>query len=137
MIQYLNGYKFKLYKDYTIQTTIIGINVSSTEFNLRSSGELTIYKNFAWNGATNWIDTNETIRATLVHDVLYQLIRDNYIPREQRILCDKLFYRILIEDKCNKIIAKLMYFAVKKFGYKFVRENRYKVYYAPTNIINT
>jgi hypothetical protein len=78
---------------------------------------LEIENHYGWNGASGpAIDTRETMRASLVHDALYQLIREGYLPKEMRKRADKEFYKICREDGMSWFRAQYFYRAVRMFG---------------------
>ena len=118
MIFYKTGYKYQLDKDYLIETKIRPDELIVTPFiTVCFNGLLCIKKGYAWDGASGpTIDTKNTFRASLVHDVLYQLMRQDRIPRDYRKYADELLRDILIEDGMWKIRAKLWYIAVRYFG---------------------
>ena len=72
---------------------------------------------YAWDGASGpTVDTKGTMRAALVHDALYQLMRLGVIPQSKRKAIDKLFRRHLKEDGVNLIRRTYFYLAVRWFG---------------------
>ena len=52
----------------------------------------------------------------LVHDALYQLIREGVIGIEDRDKCDKILQKICESEGMSKFRAWLVYKAVKRFG---------------------
>ena len=57
------------------------------------------YKGYAWDGASGpTFDTSNSMRASLVHDILYQAIREGVISKSYRRLADREFRLILKED---------------------------------------
>ena len=78
---------------------------------------LIISKGYRYDGPSGpTIDCKKSLRAALAHDALYQLIREDVIPKKSRVLVDKLFYQILREDGFSKFRAKYYYYAVRLFG---------------------
>ena len=79
-----------------------------------------IVKNgYAWDGTSGLIiDTDGNLRASLVHDALYQLMRNGKLkPRKKyRDKVDKLFRRMCKDDNVLSPIAQLYYEASKKLG---------------------
>ncbi|SDW60248.1 DUF1353 domain-containing protein [Nitrosomonas oligotropha] len=77
------------------------------------SGVLTIKKNYAWDGASGPVlDTQRIMRGSLVHDALYQLMREEHLPQKARENADWLLREICIEDGMSKFNADLVYLAV-------------------------
>ena len=80
-------------------------------------GLLTISEGYAWDGPSGpAIDTRTWMRASLVHDALYQLMREDHLPRELRKLVDDLMRAHLLEDGMSRFRAWYSYRAVRFFG---------------------
>ena len=63
--------------------------------------------------------TGKHMRAAILHDYLYQELRDNYHPgarKAKRRDADKLFYLAMLDSGIGRWRAKLMYWAVRLFG---------------------
>lgn len=86
-------------------------------FSLSASGLLTIKVGYAWDGASGpTIDTDDSMRGSLIHDVGYQMIGAGLLPMEYRLKFDEEFLSILIEDGMNDFRAHAWYKAVRAFG---------------------
>ena len=59
-------------------------------------------------------------RASCLHDWLYAATNTHNYNRK---MCDKIFYEAMLDDKVNKNLAKLMYYAVRVFGSKYYGGN--------------
>lgn len=118
MIKYRAGYKYQLFEDYEIDTPILAIQPISTPFiTLSALGKLLIRSGYAWDGASGpTFDTRNSKRASLVHDALYQLMREEMLSLHNRPIADRLFYDICIEDGMFRWRAWLWYQAVKYFA---------------------
>ena len=125
MIQYRKGYKYVLHEDALFPTGILPGQPLETQFILlHTDGELLIRKGYAWDGATVASDIH-FIRASLVHDALYQLIREELLTVEDaRLQADKLMRRMCIADGMWKIRAWWVYRAVRFGGENASREGR-------------
>lgn len=78
---------------------------------------MTIRKGYAWDGCSGPVPTTvRSARASCVHDVLYQSMREGLLGQEYRAVADKIFYRLLLEDRMPKAIAWGYYLAVRWFG---------------------
>lgn len=116
-IKYTTGYKYQLAEDYSLQTTITGYGIISDYICLDVVGMLTIKKGYAWDGASGpTIDTKSTFRGSLVHDALYQLMREDLIGQHNRIVADCYLRDICIEDGMWKWRANLWYAGVRKLA---------------------
>jgi hypothetical protein len=72
---------------------------------------------YAWDGASGPVfNEKDVIRASLIHDACYQLIRLGELDMSYRDKADRLFEKICVDDGVNKMIAKVYYNALKLFG---------------------
>ena len=117
-IKYTSGYKYQLLEDYTIllPNKFIGRGFD-VKFMKLAAGILTIRAGYAWDGASGpTIDTKTSMRGALVHDALYQAMREDLIPRSMKVFCDQLMHDLMVEDGMMALRAWLWLRAVKKFG---------------------
>jgi hypothetical protein len=117
-MKYRKGYKYQLYEDYEIATTIQPYrNVSNDYVAIDGSGLLTVFKGYAWDGPSGpTFDTKTFMRGSLVHDAIYQLIRHKSIALYYKAYADILLRDICIEDGMNRIRAWYVYHSVKNFA---------------------
>lgn len=118
IIHYRKGYKYQLAEEYVIETGIRPYDNVLTQFiSLDTEGQLTIRSGYCWDGPSGpTADTPSSMRGSLVHDALYQLIRNVALPRSARDAADELLYRICVEDGMWKWRAWMWRRAVKKFA---------------------
>lgn len=114
------NYKFKVEENFSIE---LPFKIADFEHQYASlkDGILSIKKGYAWDGASGpIINTQDTLVASLVHDVLYQAMRLNLIKsnNENKKIADKIFFEILKMHGVNSIRRKVWYFAVRLFGKK-------------------
>ena len=120
-IKYKDGYKHQLAEDYKIE---VGINpgkfdVDTPFLKLDRQGFLLIRTGYAWDGASGpTYDTPTCKRGALVHDALYQLMREEKISLTNRKKADDLLRDICIEDGMFKWRAYLWHFAVRMAALK-------------------
>lgn len=79
MIKYKDGYRYQLVEDYTIQTPIKPLVTIAKPpyYVLTTDGMLYIRAGFAWDGASGpTFDTKSSMRPSLVHDALCQMMED-------------------------------------------------------------
>jgi len=114
----LTKYKYQLNSAYQIQSEISPIQDIPSDFvDLDSSGMLTIKKHYAWDGASGPArDTKTILRASLVHDALYQLLSLELLDRKFKDDIDRLFQKICREDGMTRFRAWYVYKAVCWFG---------------------
>ena len=116
-ILYTKGFKYQLAEMYKVQTPITGYRIITDYCTLQPDGMLTIFKDFAWDGPSGpTIDTKTFMRGSLVHDVLYKLLREERLPQSERFIADKLLQYICIEDGMWKLRAWIVFQAVHYFA---------------------
>lgn len=119
-INYCSGYKYQLIADYF---HVLGINFDNVEpfelgFIKWNPSVLLIKKGYAWDGPSGLaIDTKDFMRGSLVHDALYQCMRQGKIDLTHKDACDKELQRICEEDGMADFRAWYVYEAVRIFGY--------------------
>ncbi len=134
-ISYRDGYKYQLADDYAVRIGIAAeARVETPYVALTADGVLTLKKGYAWDGASGpAIDTLNLMRASLVHDALYQLMREKLLDHEKhREAADRLLRRISREDGVSAPRAWLLYQGVRLFGKPFADpKHRHAVIRAP------
>lgn len=89
---------------------------------LSKTGKLTIKKGYAWDGPSGpAIDTSNFMRGSLVHDALYQLMREGLLPGRKRKPADVLLWLICLEDGMSQTRADYVFHAVRVFGGRSAR----------------
>jgi len=110
-------WKYRLYEDvFYRHTDITPAQPVDTEFiNLTSEGSLLVKAGYVWDGASGpTIDTKNTMTASLIHDALYNLLRDGLIDQKWRKRADQVLYELLRQSGMSKIRAKIWFRAVRK-----------------------
>ncbi len=134
-IRYRGDYKYQLASEYRIKINIHPANAIITDFvDLRVDGELIVKNGYAWDGPSGPVlDTKENLRASLVHDALYQLMRlEKLKSRTHRKTADKIFRNICKKDGVPSITANVYYKALRRFGKPATSpENKKKIRRAP------
>ncbi len=121
-IQYRAEYKYQLAQNYQIHTSIRPDTDIETEFiDLNIEGVLVLRSGYAWDGPSGPVrDKPENMRASLVHDALYQLIRqDKLCLTTHRQAADLLFKTICKEDGVYQFTAHAYYLILRQFGHYF------------------
>ena len=113
----LRKYKYQLMGEYKRLTGITENPVQTSDLfvTLKDSGCIAIAKGYAWDGSSCSLD-HYSIRASLVHDALYQLIREGLLDKKYRKQADQLYRDMLIEDGLLKANAWLRYWALRGFA---------------------
>jgi hypothetical protein len=133
-IKYRSGYKYQLVEEHQVKVGVLPKNDIKTDFiELSTEGMLIIKKGYAWDGPSGpTIDTPNFMRGSLVHDALYQLLRNELIDEEWRDEADEELRRICCEDGMPKICARWVYTAVRKWGKVAASpESKKKIHKAP------
>ena len=153
-IKYRDGYRYQLAETYGIMVDIQHkdtFDVNTEYVDLNCKGLLWIKAGYAWDGPSgptkwicdrtpkwlrNWI-LKTILRGSLVHDALYQLIRQGYLNSfddciDYREKADKELKRICLEDGMSKIRAWWVYRGVRRFAkFAALPKNKKKILEAP------
>jgi hypothetical protein len=134
-IRYRSDYKYQLADSYRINISIRPKTNIETDFiDLDMAGDLLIKEGYAWDGPSGPVkDTEENMRGSLVHDALYQLMRNKEISaRTHRKAADQLFKDLCKADGVSNFTASVYYKALRKFGRPAASpQNKKKVHRAP------
>jgi hypothetical protein len=140
-IHYRSGYKYQLKKAVVLPTKIspdeekaIGDFVK-----LGTDGVLEIGNGYAWDGPSGpTIDTKNFLRGSLVHDALYQLMREAGLDKAAwRRTADEELVRFCREDGMSRVRAWWVLKAVRWFADPAASpENRKPVSTAPRGCVD-
>lgn len=84
---------------------------------------VSISSGYTWDGPSGpAIDTPTFMRASLVHDALYQLIREDYLPRSMRKHADHIMRVIAEQDGMGAARRWWTWAAVRMFGGRALRK---------------
>lgn len=113
-----NIFKYRLEHDYDIKLPDRFHHVGVVTPYIELFGtNLRIKKGYRWDGPSGpTIDTPSFMRGSLVHDVLYQLIREGYLSKDLRKYADRLLLKHCREDGMGKIYSWIVFRAVRWFG---------------------
>lgn len=133
MVKYKKGYNLQLAEEYIIQIKITGHAFDLDFIKLDSEGFLTIKKGYAWDGASKpAVNTRNFIESSLVHDALYQGMREGVIPLKYRDYADKLLQEICLSKGMFPFRAWYVYHAVRLFAKPAaIPRNKKKIYIIP------
>lgn len=114
-IKYCKGYKYQLREDFSVYTPIMPEHdIVVPLVSLTTTGLLTIQKYFAWDGCSGptW-DDRTNMRACLIHDALYYLMRIGALPVTWRPAVDLLLADVMTQDGALLIRASYYELAVR------------------------
>lgn len=118
-IAYRKGYKYQIVSDYEVTIPILPARDIDTDYiQLSTKGLLKLKKGYAWDGPSGpTFDTLNFMRGSLVHDALYQLMRERYLEKDLfREPADKLLQNLCREDGMSSIRAWWVYCGVRIGG---------------------
>lgn len=126
VVYYKEGYKYQTQTTFQLKIDLHPpMTIGNDWVRLFPDGTLYIKEGYAWDGASGpTLDTKDSMRASLVHDSLYQLIRDGWLDDSQRAFADTLFRYLLRQDGMDVFRAWYWYTAVSKFGGKALQEKK-------------
>lgn len=152
-ILFTTGKEYQLKGEVSVQLDIkLPQDIILGPICLHKSGLLVISSWYAWDGPSGptkyisailriipivgvslwWLFIRSFIRGSLIHDALYQLIRNNLLDPELRDWVDRELIRICKEDKMSSIRRKWIYRGLQVGGGSSIRpENKQKIYRAP------
>ena len=92
-------------------------------------GYIVIDSGYEWDGASGpTIDTDNTMDGSLVHDIIYQFLRErrfgskNWIQRAiLRHQADKCIYTMLVNNKMSRFRAWYWYLSLRVAGFPYIR----------------
>ena len=112
-IVYKSGYKYQLAKnivfdlgdDFRKMWDTGRTHMQGDYLLLSNDGRITICAGYAWDGASCAPDWNSIRRGALMHDACYQLVRHGVLPDFARLIIDRRFREMCIEDGMPKALA--------------------------------
>lgn len=132
-IKYSKGHKYQLKRDAWFQTSITGYAGHTGYVEIKIDGRVLVLAGYAWDGPSGpTIDTKSSMRGSLLHDALYQLIRFEILPRKYRQNADCEAFRRWLTDKMWKIRAWIWKKTLKKHAAAAAHpDHKRKIYTAP------
>ncbi len=118
-LSYKKGYKYQLVEIYSTKINVKPSEDIATDYiELTTKGNLIIKKGYAWDGPSGpTIDTLNFMRGSLVHDALYQLMREGHLNRyEYRERVDRLLQDMCKKDDMSALRAWWVYYGVRLGG---------------------
>lgn len=120
-IHYRAGYKYQLRGGYSVRVVELADParepIMTDWIELWPDGTMAISPGYAWDGASGpTYDSKDSMRASLIHDALYQLMRMGLVSRHLRRVADDVFYRVCLEDGMMTVRAWGWYQMVRIFA---------------------
>ncbi len=115
-IKYQKGFKYQIKETSSVHTKIIGYKIEDKFYSLKEDGELIAMVGYSFDGASGFPDIKSIIRGSLFHDIGYQALRSEELPREMKEPIDRLLQELCVRDGMWKWMAWCVYKAVNVFG---------------------
>lgn len=113
----ITDYKYEVVETYVHQTEITGCSCKMEHLTLLDDGILVVSPGWKWDGASGpTYDDPSNIRASLIHDALYCLMRCGMLKQSYREYADDLLRDVLIDDGMSELRANLWYASVRNFA---------------------
>lgn len=94
--------------------------IISREISISIDGQLMVASGYQWDGPSGpAFDTPDFMRASLVHDALYQLMREGRLPMHYRNVADEQLWQIARADGMPWWRAAWCFLGVRLFGEQF------------------
>jgi hypothetical protein len=123
--RYRKIYKYSTEASLRVATGVKGYEAEvpgsvSPWVSLDKDGTLFIKEGYSWDGASGVPDTRWNLRGSLVHDALYQLIREGYLPKAARAPADSTFGDYCLKDGSGRALSWIFWAGVRVFGWMCV-----------------
>lgn len=116
-MKYQRGFKYQLVANESIFVEWLVDYEIDLPFIKLKEGILTGIAGYAWDGPSGpTIDTKSFMRPSLFHDIGYQLMRLELLPRELREKFDDLLVELCLEDGMLWIRTKWVHLGVDRFA---------------------
>lgn len=121
----IHAYKYELLEKLEVKVPELEVFTITHRFFTLLDGVLTIMSGYAWDGPSGpTLDDRTNIQPSLVHDVLYQAIREGLLPAAMRKTTDRIFRRLCVEKGMPTWRAWYYYYALKWFGASSAKKRR-------------
>tara|TARA_R110000803_G_scaffold28011_10_gene65135 strand:- start:5211 stop:5612 length:402 start_codon:yes stop_codon:yes gene_type:complete len=117
-MRYRSGYKYQIHEECHLLTPVTGHNSEHPYISLWTDGRLAIREGYAWDGPSGFVTvhTDNLMTPSLVHDALYQLMREGLLPESRRLDVDLCLRGMCLKRGMWRIRAAYIYKAVRAFG---------------------
>ena len=128
----LPTWKYQLEYDWATLVDIRDHSAKGDFYRLYPTGSLIVSRGYCWDGPSGpTFDTKSFMRGSVVHDVLYQMIRRGELPSSYRKQADLELDKLLKEDGMFWLRRKMVYRALRIFAGGAADPNDRPVKHAP------
>lgn len=114
-------YKYELIRHVSVQTEIKGYRVHTEYADLYKDGRLVGRSGYRWDGPSGpTIDTPSTMRPSLFHDILWQMIEEGLLPESVRHDSNELLQKLGKEDGMLLVRTYAFYYATEYIGRPYI-----------------
>ena len=127
-MKYKSGFKYKLEVSEWTQLNLCPEEDILTEYAMLSrDGVLTIVAGYAWDGPSGpTLDTDDVMTPSLIHDCLYQLMAEGFLPSNYRRAADKELTRLMKDRGVNWLRRRIWWRGVRLAGGAHLEPNEVK-----------
>lgn len=113
-------YKYNLHSELIYETGLsVKVPIANLFLEINASGRLIIKAGYAWDGPSSpAIDSKNFMQGSLIHDALYQLMRDQVLPPSDRKRVDEILKEVCLQDGMSAFRAWYVYQGVRFGGAK-------------------
>lgn len=127
----VDKYRYRLKQrfevDIPLDVAVVDTDFITIKKNEEDKSVLYVKRGYRWDGASfPAINTINFRRGSLVHDVMYQLMRMGVLPFEFRDKVDRLLQTMCIEDGMWKLRAAWIYRGVSLFAAEYAKPGTQK-----------
>jgi len=118
-MRFMGGFKYRLEEEFIIKTRIRVSRIADDKnfLRLEYNGWLIIRKGYSWDGPSGpTFDSDDFMIGSLVHDALYQLIREKLIERNWKRQADLELYDLCRRSGMPYLRAQYVYWGVRWFA---------------------
>jgi hypothetical protein len=114
VLRYWAGYRYVVAEEITVPTLVRGWAAQTTHCRLFADGRLVIGRGYPWDGNSGPLPEWDSTRlASLVHDVLCDMINAGLLPMELQPLADQEYYRVAVARGLWWRVARAVMLAIR------------------------
>ena len=109
----LRDWKYRVLKGFTHKTDIKPTTALVSSFSsLGTDGLITVEKGFCWDGMSGGVDTENSMLASLLHDIGCNYRAAGWLTDKEIDQFDDLYHTVCLEEGMSKFRASLQFAAI-------------------------